>query len=289
MINRFRREVYQSFEQRGDAGLDLIDALSSATTVESPVGQSESPLFRRGFSSIYDVLKKGRLSLPHVRQALFRHQPADGEKIAGYEVYAVDCTDHPHPTAETLADRTQSKKGRYAPKVIGHRWSWLVRVVSWRPSWAMPQDVERVKSADTDSEVAVEQVKRLDKQGPSRKVVVADSLYANHSFLRVFLLVTTVVALVRIRSNQVLYEEPPTPKPKPRGRPRKQGTNFKLADPYRALDRVEWTTILGQRVCLCAWHDLHFAKLPALVGLVLSVKFLRADGAPRFKRPLYLF
>lgn len=50
MINRFRREIYQSFEQRGDAGLDLIDALSSATTVESPVGQSESPLFRRGFS-----------------------------------------------------------------------------------------------------------------------------------------------------------------------------------------------------------------------------------------------
>jgi hypothetical protein len=26
MINRFRRKVYQSFEQRGDAGLDLIDS-----------------------------------------------------------------------------------------------------------------------------------------------------------------------------------------------------------------------------------------------------------------------
>jgi hypothetical protein len=40
---------------------------------------------------------------------------------------------------------------------------------------------------------------------------------------------------------------------------------------------------------LQAWHDLHFYKLPALVGLVLQVEFLKADGTPRFKRPLYLF
>jgi hypothetical protein len=51
--NGFRRKVYQSFEQRGDAGLDLIDGLSSAGRVESPVGQRESPLFRCGFSRIY--------------------------------------------------------------------------------------------------------------------------------------------------------------------------------------------------------------------------------------------
>ena len=57
MINRFREEVYQSFEQRGDAGLELIDALTSTPGVESPVELSESPLFRRRFSSIYDVLK----------------------------------------------------------------------------------------------------------------------------------------------------------------------------------------------------------------------------------------
>lgn len=36
MIHRFRQEVYQSFEQRGDAGLDLIDALSSARANNGP-------------------------------------------------------------------------------------------------------------------------------------------------------------------------------------------------------------------------------------------------------------
>lgn len=39
MINRFRREVYQSFKRHGDARADLIDALTSALTVESPVAQ----------------------------------------------------------------------------------------------------------------------------------------------------------------------------------------------------------------------------------------------------------
>jgi hypothetical protein len=289
MISLFRREVYKSFEQRGDGGLDLIDALSSAETVESPVGQSESPLFRRGFSSIYDVLKHGKLSLRQVRQVLFRYQPGDAVCIAGYEVYATDCTEHPHPAAETLPDRTQTKKSRDAPKEVGHRWSWLVRIVSQRPSWSLPQDVERVASEATDSAVAAEQVKRLDQQGASWKAVVADSLYGNYIFLGVFLLVSTVVALVRLRSNRVLYEEPPERTEPTPGRPAKHGRKFKVSDPHRSPDRQENVTLLGQEIRLSAWHDLHFYKLPALVGLVLRVEFLKADGTPRFKRPLYLF
>ena len=289
MINRFRREVYASFSERGDAGLDLIDAISSEEHVESPVGVSESPLFRRKFSSIYDVLKNGKLSLDKLRQTLFNNQPADAEKIAGYEVYAVDCTEHVHPEAETLPDRTQSKKGRFAPKTVGHRYSWLVRVVSWKPSWCMPQAVDRVTSAETDSQVGAKQVKALDQQGPSLKAVVADSLYCNYVFLVAFLVTPTISALVRMRSNRVLYEEPPEPTAGQKGRPRKHGSKFKPSDPSRKPDRIEETTVLGQRIRLRAWHDLHFYKLPLLLGLVLAVEFLKSDGTPRFKRPLYLF
>lgn len=289
MIDQFRQEVYQSFEQRGDTGLDVIDSLSSAERVGSPVEVSESPLFRRKFSSIYDFLRHGKVSLERIRRALYRHQPADGMQIAGYEVYGVDATDHVHPEAETLKDRTQSKKGRHAPKVVGHRYSWLVRILSQAPSWGMPQDVARITSAQTDSAVAAEQVKALDKQGPKRKAVVADSLYSNYVFLAVFLVVTTVVALVRLRSNRVLYEEAPAPTPGQKGRPRKHGRKFKVSQPHRSPDRQAQTTVLGQAVRLCAWHELHFAQLPALVGLVLTVEFLKADGSPRFRRPLYLF
>jgi hypothetical protein len=63
----------------------------------------------------------------------------------------------------------------------------------------------------------------------------------------------------------------------------------KLAAPSRPADRCEEFTLLGQNVRLAAWHGLHFYKLPTLVGLVLCVEFLKADGTLRFQRPLWLF
>ncbi|MCB0241194.1 MAG: transposase, partial [Anaerolineae bacterium] len=240
MIDRFRREVYQSFEQRADASLDLIDSLTSAPVVESPVGLSESPMFRREFSSVYDALKSGRIAYRRLRQVLFRHQPAETETIAGYEVYAVDCTKDPAPEAETLPDRGQSKQGRYAPTEVGHVYSWLVRLVANGTSWCMPLDVRRVPTESTDSQVGSDQVETLATQDSSRpKVVVADTLYCNAAFLSVFMSLQSVYALVRIRSNRVLYEEPPERKPGQRGRPRKHGDKFKLSAPRREADRIE--------------------------------------------------
>jgi hypothetical protein len=289
MNDRFRREVYECFEQRADAGLDLVDALTSAPTVESPVGLSESSLFRRGFSSVYDVLKSGRLLLPRLRRVLFRQQPVEAETIGGYEVYAVDCTGDPAPEAKTLPDRGQSKKGRHAPLEVGHTYSWLVRLVERGTSWCMPLDLGRVPTDSNDSQVGAEQVVSLAEHNDRPKVVVADSLYCNATFLAVFLTVQFVYGLVRIRSNRVLYEQPPEREPGQRGRSRKHGAKFKLSAPSRPPDRTETTTLLGQSVHLLAWTALHFHQLPGLVGMVLLVQFLKADGTPRFKRPLYLF
>jgi hypothetical protein len=48
--------------------------------------------------------------------------------------------------------------------------------------------------------------------------------------------------------------------------------------------------LLGeQTVTLQAWQGLHFKKLPELVGMVLRIEFLRPDGTPRYKRPMWLF
>ena len=289
MIDRFRREVYQSFEQRADAGMDLIDALTGAVTVESPVAQSESPLFRRRFSSVYDFLKRGRILLSQLGRVLERNQPEDAEKIAGFEVYAVDCTDDPVPAAETLQDRVRSKKGRYAPAQVIHRYSWIARLVAWRTSWCMPQDVRRVSTETTDSAVGAAQVAALAERNDRPKVVVADSLYGNAIFLAVFLTVQNLYALVRLRSNRTLYEEPPERHPGQRGRPRLHGRKFKLSAPWRAPDRTEERTLLGQTVRLRAWQGLHFYQIPFLVGMVLCVEFLKPDGTPRFQRPLSLF
>jgi hypothetical protein len=70
---------------------------------------------------------------------------------------------------------------------------------------------------------------------------------------------------------------------------RKHGTCFKLSAPSRPPDRCE-TFLLGQQtVVLQAWQGLHLKKLPALVGMLLRVEFLRPDGTPRYKRPMWLF
>lgn len=288
-INQFRHAVYTRFEQRADTLLDLIDGLTSAVAVESPVATSESPLFRRRFSSVYDALEQGQINLFWLRKLLNRHQPATAETIAGYEVYAADCTEDEHPEAETLPDRHQSRKGRFARKIVGHRYAWLSRLVQQRTSWCMPQDVVRVPTTSTDSEVAAEQVQQLDGQSDRLKVVVADSLYSNAVFLSVFLTLKTVFALVRLRSNRILYEEPPVRTGDEKGRPRKHGAQFAVGKSKREPDRSQEITLLGQKIHLRAWHDLHFRQLPTLVGLVLCVEFLKANGTPRFKRPLYLF
>jgi hypothetical protein len=288
-LQQFRDTVYQALPKRADATMDLLDALTATGHVGSPVAVSESVLFRRQYSSVYDVLEEGELPEADLRAIFSRHQPLEGETIAGYEVYAVDCTPDPRPEAETLPERVNLKSQKNQAVQVGEKFSWLVRLFKQRSSWVAPQDIQRVSPNTTDSEVAVQQILHLDKQNDRLKVAVADSLYGNQYFLAVFLLVTTVVGLIRLRSNLRLYENPIPKPPKSKGRPRVHGPVFKLTDPSRLPDQTRTFILAGQKIRLAAWHNLHLRKLPALVGMVLRVEFLKADDTPRYKTPLYLF
>jgi len=289
LIQQFRKAVYQSILKRADAMFDLVDALTVAGHVDSPVALSEETPFRRKFSSIFDTLRLGEFDYDLLLQVLYGYQPGDGEQIAGYEVHALDCTPNPRTEAETLADRGSLKTQKDDPVSYGHKYSWLVRLIHWGSSWVAPVDVRRVDPSLSDSAVASIQVSELAHHNPKPKVVVADSLYGNHLFLAIFLVVQNVFALVRLRSNQVFYG-PPKPHPKgTRGAPAKHGAKFKLSEPSRLPDHAE-TFLLGeQTVSLQAWQGLHFKKLPDLVGMILRVQFLRSDGTPRYKRPMWLF
>ena len=152
-----------------------------------------------------------------------------------------------------------------------------------------PVDVQRVATCLSDSQVGAVQVKELALRNPNPKVVVEDSLYGNHRFLAIFLVVKNVFALVRLHSNMVFYEQPkPHPKDK-RGAPAKHGAKFKLSDPSRLPDQSESFQLGEQTVTLQAWKGLHFKNLAGLVGMVLRIEFLRPDGTPRYKRPMWLF
>lgn len=288
-IQQFRKAVYQSIRKRADSIFDLVDALTVAGHVDSPVALSEETLYRRNFSSIFDTLLHGEFDFDLLSQTLLTYQPEDSEQIATYDVYGVDCTPNERPEAQTLEDRGSLKTQKNEPVRYGHKYSWLARLVYQGTSWAAPVDVCRVETSLSDSQVAGVQVKELDQRDPKPKVVVADSLYGNHVFLAFFLLLKSVYALVRLRSNLVFYERPEPRLKGKKGAPAKHGAKFKLSDPSRPPDRTDTFQLGEQTVRLQAWQGLHLKKLHQLVGTVLKVEFLRPDGSLRYKRPMWLF
>ena len=273
---------------RPAAILDLVDALTIAGHVNSPVALSESPLFRRKFSSVYDALVHGELG-NELKTLFSDSQDADWETIGGYEIHAIDATPNERMSAETLVDRGALKTQQKEPLRYGHKYSWLVRLVQSGTSWVAPEDIERIGTATTDTKVAAQQVKDLATRNPCPKVITADSRYRDKHFLGAFATLENTFALVRLQNNQKLSQEP-VPKPKgSRGAPRKHGADFQLTDIPREPDAREEFYLGKQKVRVRVWHKLHFKRLAKVTGSVVCVEFLKEDGTPRYKRPLWLF
>ena len=273
---------------RPAAILDLVDALTIAGHVSSPVCLSESPLFRRKFSSVYDALVHGELG-DELKNLFSDSQDASWETIGGYEIHAIDATPNERMSAETLADRGALKAQQKEPVCYGHKYSWLVRLVQSGTSWVAPEDIERIGTATTDTKVAAQQVQDLAIHNQRAKVITADSRYRDKHFLGAFAGLENTYALVRLQNNQVLSQEP-APKPKgSRGAPRKHGVDFQLTAIERGPDTIEEFCLGKQKVRVRVWHKLHFKRLAKVVGSVVCVEFLKEDGTPRYKRPLWLF
>jgi hypothetical protein len=185
-ISKFREAVYQKVIWRPAAILDLVDALTIAGHVNSPVTLSESPLFRRKFSSVYDALVHGELS-DDLKDLFNDSQDTGWETMAGYEIHAIDATPNERMAAETLADRGALKARQKEPVRYGHKYSWLVRLVQSGTSWVAPEDIERIGTAITDTKVAAQQVKGLAVRNQHLKVITADSRYRDKHFLGVLL------------------------------------------------------------------------------------------------------
>lgn len=287
-LSEFRETVYQKVIWRPAAIVDLMDALTSAGHVSSPVGLSESPLFRRKFSSVYDALVHGDLG-NELKDLFSDSQDADWDTIGGYEIHAIDATPHDRMAAETLEDRGVLKAQQKDPVRYGHKSSWLVRLVQGGTSWVAPEDIERIATQTTDTRVAAQQVKDLAIRNQRPKVITADSRYRDQHFLGAFADLENTYALVRLQNNQKLSQEP-LPKPEgSRGAPRKHGADFQLSAIEHGPEESEEFSLGQQKVRVRVWHKLHFKRLTKVVGSVVCVEFLKEDGTPRYKRPLWLF
>jgi len=297
LLQQFRQRLFTVYKRRADTLFELVDAMLLVTDPRSPVELCTSPAFRRRFSMVYDALRHGQVDEATARTVLAEAEPAEAVTIGGYVVYAADSTPEPRPEAPTLPDRGKVYSTTLGGLVVGHQYSWLGRVVAQGQSWFAPRDVERIATASTPAAVAAQQVVRLavTLAAGMLAVVVVDSGYAKVAFLSVFIGLPQVCVLVRLAQNRVLYGAPPPPVCDPRtgkrlkrGRPPLHGAKFRLKDPPPPEHHGTFT--LGQAsVRVNAWSQLHFKALPQLVGQAVRIEFLRADGQPKYQRPLWLF
>src|SRR5215467_7215478 len=98
---QFRQAVYQQgLPQRRDAQFELVDALLLSTALGSFPELSCCPVFRRRWPSLYAAVEDGRQNTAWLHRLLIQHVP-----LTGIQVFALDGTAWPRPSARTLPDR----------------------------------------------------------------------------------------------------------------------------------------------------------------------------------------
>lgn len=326
-LKQFRQELYEVFDLRPDALMELIDALSSTPNARSVVELSLSPFFRREYSSVHDAI--AHLFRPTEPEKTEEERRAFEQKwvrmIAPYLpepqqrkfwLFGTDVVPIPRPFARTLADRTfvhqpNTLRGN-KPVTIGHDYSHLVffpeKTKAGDPPWAVPMIVRRVRSDEKATGVGAEQIGTLmkDETLPFHDglcVHVADSVYSAVTYLGPVAVEEheNLVNVVRSRSNRVFYRQaPPVVGKRGPGHPTWYGERFDLKDPSTwgepdVMEETTFTTRKGHdyRVDLEGWQDLLMRGKKGLPMhkypfTLIRVRVLDEEGNPVFKHTLWL-
>ena len=164
-LRAFRQEVYPLFGCRRDALFDLLDALLSAPSLETPAHLSLAPSCQRGWGSVYDALNAGTMDLGQL-EALVASYPLTTERAW----YAVDASVWPRCDAETSPERGYYphpyRHSHGQPIVAGWNYSWLVQVPSRCASWTAPLRMRRMRPGENANLVAAEQLRSWRRQAP---------------------------------------------------------------------------------------------------------------------------
>ena len=311
-LRRFRDLLYRHLDNRADAIMDLLDALSSNTHASSVVELSLSPLFRRGHDSVYAAIAALDLP-PKARRELLRLAIPQEQKRS-FWLLGVDVTSHPRPYARTLEDRAIV----YAPTVVegnkpvtvGHRYSVVVlhpEREPREPPWVIPLDERRVKSHEDAELVGAEQLRAIlnDPRLPFHRhlsVIVGDTKYSKPDFLLAFEQRPNVVIMARVRSNRVFYRRhrPDTDTGRRRGHPRWYGPRFALNDPQTWPEPDEEITIptttrtgKPRQIRLRLWRDMVMRgrrkhPMHRHPFSLLCVELLTPEGKRVHKHPLWV-
>lgn len=281
----FRQAVYDHGLIRArDAQFELVDALLLGPPIRSFPELSLSPVFQRQWPSAYAAIEDGEQDRAWLESHFIQQIPTRGA-----QVFSLDGTAWPHPSAKTMPDRqyvySPTKTINSRSVVIGHPYS----ILAWAPekgsSWAPPVSVRRVPSEQTEIEVGVTQVKELVRQRRAEMedafhLIVADCKYGNHRFLGP-LKDEQCGKLVRLRRDRVLYG-PPGPY-SGRGRPRVHGDRFAFKEPEtwgEPAATVELEDASWGQVRLRRWDNFHARQDASTSFSVILVETHREREKP---------
>jgi DDE superfamily endonuclease len=261
-LRAFRAHVYPLFGCRRDALFELLDALLTAPSIETPAHLSLAPSCQRGWGSLYDALSAGTMELTQLEQ-LIASYPLSSESTW----YALDASVWPRCDAETSPER-----GYYAhpyrhshgqPIVAGWNYSWLVQLPSRCSSWTAPLRVRRLIPGENVNAVAAEQIRSWLRQASHVAPAAAVPIFsfdAGYDSVQLSLALADepVGLLVRLRAGRCFYADPMAQSPT--GRPRRHGAKFVCADATTwpvPIDQWSCDDARYGHVCLRAWSRLH--------------------------------
>jgi hypothetical protein len=244
-FSQFRTQLYhEHFNNRNDTLMDLVDALASNTQARSVVELSLSPLFPRGYSSIYKGITdyKPQKAKKNLAELAGPYLPPRWK--GKFWLFGTDTTPCPRPYAFKLSEREcvyqpTPIKGQI-PITYGHEYSEVgllpERKGRHSPPWIVPQDAQRTSRKNRE-QIAISQMRTLleNRNLPfSRELClqVGDSHYSTPSYLAAFSDKPNLVTITRSRGNRGYYfPAPVTARTAKRGHPAWYGKKMKLKDP----------------------------------------------------------
>ena len=293
--------VADSFDTSGGVLLNIIEALAIGPCPGAPVEVSESATFAYGHDSLYQALRRGAealgeeissedwlLELRKARLAwLAAHPPSPLRKDLGsWKVRILDASNHYRPQVKTV--RVGYVHGAQGMKP-GQGLSILAERVG-EGSWTLPLEIAWMPPEHGPTGFGAEQMKAfVAAHGWFVEYVLAvDSQYTVRPFLEP-VIAEGVNILGRLRNNRCFYLA--VERYSGAGRPAQLGAKIKLNEPktHPASDWTEtWSLSNGGRIETRGWKDVRqkgWASQPLTLYQVIEY---RADGKPRYKRPLWL-
>jgi hypothetical protein len=287
-LKAFRQAAYDNLCRAHDATFELTDAVMLTRKAYCLADLSQSPVFRRKWSSVYEALQDTRPQRQKLMKLYIKLIPPQERIILGG-----DHTAWSRPNAVTLQDRTiehYCNGGIAASKPItpGEGYSTIAWIPEDSGSWAMPLRHERITGWESPISKAVWQLKQVCKFLPTRPISLWDSEYGCAPFV----LKTAEInadKLMRLRSNLCVWGAPAPYSG--RGRPRIHGQKFKLNDRQTWIEPAQTIDVKDSKLGwlrIRLWHDLHFRAAAAHPMSLVLVERLNEDGSMRVAKPLWL-